>query len=290
MADHFGGNWTITKLRTLNDYLEAYKKIFDKNLKAQSFTTHYIDAFAGKGDLVFEDSIEGNLFEMEAHYPGSAKIALDIKSPFHHYHFIEKDRSRCQKLEELKRQYAWAKDRVHIYNGDCTQELTKILKSFHITKDRAVIFLDPFGMHVEFDLLKTIAKTKMVDLWILVPHAVGFMRQLQKDGEIIDSVRGKLDRVFGETDWFEKFYKEYSVENLFGEEETILIKAVNEKELIEYYVSRLGEIFHKVAPNPLILKNTKNIPIFALCFAASNEKGSETAINIARHLIEKKHG
>ncbi|MBK7867920.1 MAG: three-Cys-motif partner protein TcmP [Ignavibacteriales bacterium] len=264
--------------------------MFDKNPDAQRDTTHYIDAFAGKGDLVFEESLEGNLFETASNFPGSAKIALDIKSPFDHYHFIEKDRTRCENLKALKEQYPWANNRVNIYNGDCTHVLTGILKKFKYRDDRAVIFLDPYGMHVEFDLLKTIAQTQMVDLWILVPHAIGFMRQLQKDGEIIEPLRRKLDRVFGETDWFGKFYKEYSFENLFGEEETSLKKAVDEKELIEYYVERLGQIFCEVAPSPLIFKNNKNIPIFALCFAASNKQGSKTAIKIARYLIEKKHG
>ncbi|MBK6681312.1 MAG: three-Cys-motif partner protein TcmP [Ignavibacteriales bacterium] len=290
MEERFGGNWRLKKLKALKDYLIAYRQIFSANEKARHFKIHYIDVFAGKGELIFEESFDGTLFEVETTHPGSAKIALDIPDPFHYYHFIELEKSRCDKLEELKSVYPWGKDRINIYQGDGKRKLLEILSTLNFNKDRAVVFLDPYGMDVEFDLLKNIAETRIVDLWILVPHAVGFMRQLQKEGKLTESNKQKLNRVFGEEDWFEKFYNEYTTENLFGDEETFLKKAINEKDLINYYNSRLKGIFIDVAPSPLILKNDKKIPIFALCFAASNEKGSTAAIKIAKHLLEVKHG
>jgi hypothetical protein len=37
--------------------------------------------------------------------------------------------------------------------------------------------------------------------------------------------------------------------------------------------------------NPLPLRNTKNIPIFLLCFAASNPRGAKAAVKIAQHIL-----
>lgn len=290
MSGNFGGNWTIKKLNTLRDYLIECRRIFDTNEKAKHLRTHYIDAFAGGGDLVFESRSEGTLFEIPTSHPGSVRIALNIPSPFHQYHFIEKDRNRYEKLLGIRDEFPKLATHINLYHGDCRQELLGVLDSLDRRRDRAVVFLDPFGMQVEFELLKKIANTGIVDLWLLVPHAIGFMRQLANSGEILSDVKRKLDRVFGEDSWFDKFYSKINVENLFGEEETVLVKIVNERDLAEYYNSRLKEIFVEVAPNPSVLKNNSNVPIFILCFAASNPIGAKTAIKIASHLLEKKHG
>lgn len=290
MSGKFGGNWTIKKLNTLRDYLIAYKKIFDANPKAQHLRTHYIDAFAGEGDLVFGSSTEETLFDIPTNHPGSVKIALSIPSPFHKYHFIEKDKNRYEKLLELRDEFPHLSDRINLYHGDCRNELMKILNSLDRKTERAVVFLDPFGMQVEYELLENIAKTGIVDLWVLVPHAIGYMRNLPNNRAKISDTRDKLDRVFGESTWYEKFYSEIKFENLFGEEETLPQKTVNERDLAEYYNSRLKDIFVGVAPNPSVLKNNSNVPIFILCFASSNPKGAKTAIKIAKYLLEKKHG
>jgi len=46
-----------------------------------------------------------------------------------------------------------------------------------------------------------------------------------------------------------------------------------------------GGLFNKVAPNSLVLRNSTNIPMYLLCFAAGNPKGAEPAIKIARHIL-----
>jgi hypothetical protein len=43
-----------------------------------------------------------------------------------------------------------------------------------------------------------------------------------------------------------------------------------------------------IAPNPRILRNTRNAPLFQLFFAASNPgNGGKIAVKIARHILEK---
>ena len=53
-----------------------------------------------------------------------------------------------------------------------------------------------------------------------------------------------------------------------------------------YYLNRLKTVFPHVAENPLPLFNSKNIPLFALFFAAGNPKGGKTAVKIAQYILE----
>ena len=45
----FGGPWTQDKLRCVQEYLSAYRRIFTINPGARYFRTVYVDAFAGTG-------------------------------------------------------------------------------------------------------------------------------------------------------------------------------------------------------------------------------------------------
>ena len=60
----------------------------------------------------------------------------------------------------------------------------------------------------------------------------------------------------------------------------------NEK-VIDLYRQRLNSVFEKVTATPLVLRNRKNAPMFALYFAASNKKGAGIAVRIADHLLTK---
>jgi hypothetical protein len=46
-----------------------------------------------------------------------------------------------------------------------------------------------------------------------------------------------------------------------------------------------GRVEVGVVDRPLALYNSKNIPIYLLCFAAGNPKGSRTAVRIAGDLL-----
>lgn len=56
--------------------------------------------------------------------------------------------------------------------------------------------------------------------------------------------------------------------------------------MAQFVNQRLGTVFAEVAPNPRLLYNSRNNPIFLLCFAAANEVGAPTAVKIAKGLLE----
>ena len=55
----------------------------------------------------------------------------------------------------------------------------------------------------------------------------------------------------------------------------------------DYFNQRLAKIFAGVAPNPLLLRNTKGAPLFLLCFAAANPNAVKPALKIAQDILKR---
>ncbi|MEO6806675.1 MAG: three-Cys-motif partner protein TcmP [Edaphobacter sp.] len=290
MVEHvFGGGWTEDKLRRLRDYLVAYRNIFANNERASFLKTWYVDAFAGTGSRSLptptSDQLDyGEGFVVEGDSPkfmdGSAKIAMGLPSPFDHYLFIEQRKKRAQTLRvSVQEEFPALENRVEVRIDDANNALCEWCGQRDWTKERAVVFLDPYGMQVKWKTVGTLAKTKGVDLWYLFPLAT---RVLTHDGNMDESWANKLDSLFGTPNWRLRFYSQHVQPGLFGEVESVKrnATALNIQSFIE---ERLRSCFAEVADSRII-SNARS-PIFSLCFAASNEKGSKTAIKIAQHIL-----
>lgn len=152
---------------------------------------------------------------------------------------------------------------------------------------RGVLFLDPFGMQVDWSTLEAIGATRAIDVWILFPFATN--RLLTRDpNDIPPSWQSRLTKMFGSEDWRNEFYKLRVVPDLFSDAESVMEKDVTLERLGDYYLTRLQAVFPMVAPNPRVLRNTRNSPLFQLFFAAANPgRGGEIALKIAKHILGK---
>jgi three-Cys-motif partner protein len=147
------------------------------------------------------------------------------------------------------------------------------------------MFLDPFGMQVEWKTIELIAATKAIDLWSLFP--IGAVnRLLGRAGCDQPGFAARLDAVLGASDWRERFYKRSVRTSLFGDEEQVS-KDSDFGKFGEYVNERLGTVFAGVAKKRYILRNSKNSPIFMLCFAVGNPKAVVPAIRIAEYLLKE---
>ena len=279
----FGGVWTDQKLRLLSKYLEAYMVIF----RTRPFLSPvYIDAFAGTGrrpvktdDVSKEDSLATK---------GSARIALEVAEPsFKKFVFVEKSPEKCSELLSLKDEYPEKADRIEVIQGESSEFLKSWASSVDTKTTRAVIFLDPFGMQVEWSLLEVLANTQIVDLWILVPLGIGANRLLTRHDLPSDDWSEKLTNFFGNEDWKERFYRSRIQPDLFGES-SALEKHGNHDALCDYFIERLKAIFPGVADNPVTQRNSNNSPMFLLCFATANPNPNTIAAakRIAQHLLK----
>ncbi|MCG3112125.1 MAG: three-Cys-motif partner protein TcmP [Candidatus Manganitrophus sp. SB1] len=153
-------------------------------------------------------------------------------------------------------------------------------------KNRAVVFLDPYGMQVDWSTIEKIAATEAIDLWILYPLGQAVNRLLKREGPPTGGWADRLTRFFGSEEWKTRFYKLSPQETLFGD--SSLEKGADFDSLGNYFLERLGTVFTAVAKNTLALRNSKGVPLFLLCFAAGNPKGAKTAVGIANDILKNK--
>lgn len=289
---NFGGDWTTDKLERVRKYLVAYTTIFARNPRAQKLTPIYVDAFAGTGYRSTPPRLDPQtpLFseltepEADAFLKGSARIALEVDPPFKQYLFIERDAGHAGELEKLKSQFPEKAGVIRIVQ----QEANLYLKEWSARTDwqtcRAVMFLDPYGMQVDWSLIETVAGTQAIDLWLLFPLGVAVNRLLTR-GELPPAPWAEaLTRILGTDQWKEAFYPIRPERTLFGEEK-IRVKEADFDKIGRFFLNRLSTVFTKVAHNPLPLLNSRKVPLYLLCFAAGNPKGAPTAIRIAQDIL-----
>lgn len=276
----FGSAWTGIKLEALEKYLKA----FNNALKNKGFTRLYIDAFAGTGRC--EIKVDGAKKTID----GSARRALATDPSFHKFCFIE---LRPKKLHALKALGAEYPDKaIEVIQNDANAALKTLCGQYRWKSERAVLFLDPFGMQVEWSTLDAIAKTGAIDVWYLFPYA-GLYRQAAKNADALDADKeASLTRVLGTEDWRQAFYAQNPQADMFGGSNGD-VRDTDHRQMLEFVSNRLKELFPAVtAPKVLYQggdsKNPSGAPMFALYFAASNPtpKAHGLATKIAKDILD----
>ena len=286
----FGGPWTQDKLERLQKYLQAYTTIFKRNPRASYFEISYVDAFAGTGYMAAPEAPAGYFFPellegVEEYQKGSVRRALEVEPRFDHYIFVERNKKCFQELANIAQEFT---DRdIKLSNEDANVFLQRWCKKLDTRKNRAVVFLDPFGANVSWNTIQAIAATKAIDVWILFP-IFAINRMLVKDQKPPEAWAKRLTDIFGTPEWEKEFYTTKKLTSLFdfAENTELINKTADTDKIRDFFVMRLKNIFPAVA-NPRVLLNSRGAPLFLLCFAASNLKGSDTALKIANHILGK---
>jgi three-Cys-motif partner protein len=285
----FGGSWTEVKLNAVTDYLGFYTQALKSApLPTDPFETWYVDAFAGTGDR----TVDGDVSGLFAQHPGvlerirlegSARRAIGVNPPFRHLVFIEKDPARFAALEGLKSEFP-TRD-IRCVPGDANDELRKVFTNGpwqqHSRKglQRAVVFLDPYGMSVRWDTLRFLAETKRADVWYLFPlHAA--LRQLSHDHSALDDgKRAALNEVFGTPEWEQHFYKHRpAATNLFDFAEAAAPSRNADPNKVERFAAeRLRTIFSFVS-DPIPILASRKLRQFSLFLLSGNPNDRAIAL------------
>ncbi len=262
------GPWSEAKLELLGKYLDAYTKI----MKGQAWCSsgyHYIDAFAGSGKPRARDE--------ERYVDGSPRVALTIAHPFSSYTFIEKSAWRVQRLTDLQREFP---DReIRVREGDCNQIITaEIVPKIRFELfNRGLIFLDPFGMEVEWATMQHIAETRALEVFVNFPVMALNRTVLPNDpNRITEAQQERMNRFWGSPDWRPEIYPE--VQTLFGSEPMKELPT-SANRLGRLYMKRLQQIFPFVT-EPLSMTNSRNAPLYCLIFAGHKKSGTSIVQNI----------
>src|SRR5579864_6833282 len=154
------GPWSEVKLDLIKRYAVEYSKILS-NQRNPSFFHVYIDAFAGAGFHLSETSGEMVL--------GSPLNALLVDPPFREYHLIDMDGDRIDGLKEI----VGNRPDVLFHKGDCNQVLMNRVFP-RVRRDdftgggykRGLCFLDPYGLTLDWKVIKTAGKMGSFDIFI----------------------------------------------------------------------------------------------------------------------------
>ena len=286
----FGGSWTENKLARVQRYLHRYMVILRKY---PSLVPIYVDAFAGTGYRTEPSkSATGQLplvqlAESDKEFlNGSARNALEVDPKFGRYIFVELSKRRVEELQGLATTFPDLASRIDIVRQDANAFLQSWCKQTDWRSHRAVVFLDPYGMQVEWSTIQCLAQTEAVDLWYLFPLSA-VNRLLTRAARPRQSWIECLNRIYGSPDWLAAFYHKQRVTDLFGTRE-VEVKDTNFSRIAEFTMNRLKTAFPAVAPNPLVLLSENKSPLFLLCFAAASRQAStqKAALNIASHILK----
>ena len=77
------------------------------------------------------------------------------------------------------------------------------------------MFLDPYGMHVPWETINRIAKTRALEVFLNFPVGMAIQRLLRRNGQFSAKERAKLDDYFGDKGWFDVVYSKNAT--LFGD-------------------------------------------------------------------------
>lgn len=246
------GPWSEVKLDIVREYARAYSQILSAQKKPPLIHV-YIDAFAGAG--VHLSRSTGDFV------PGSPLNALNVAPPFSEYHFIDINRSRVEALQQVAQQ----RTNVYVHDGDCNQVLLEEVFPKVQFKDyrRGLCLLDPYGLHLDWQVIYTAGQMKSVEIFLNFPIMDMNMNVLKHNPESVPPEQAeRMTRFWGDESWKNSAYT--TNRNLFGFEE----KTDNET-IAEAFRERLQNVagFNHVS-RPLAMRNSRDAIVYYLFFAS----------------------
>ncbi len=264
------GEWSERKIEYVRKYVAAYARIFKAaRFKGTPFRTTYIDAFAGAGEHRRKRTGEP--------VPGSPLRVLEVGG-FDEYHFIDLDQGKLDHLRDL----VGDRGDVRFHEGDCNEILVQGLFP-QIRRERfgrAFCLLDPYGLHLRWEVFQEAAATKKVE--VLVNSSIMDLNMnvgLRDPDAIKPSQAWRLTAFWGDETWREAVHTaDQPQRNLFGLEG----KAPNDA-IARAFCERLraGAGFEQV-PDPCLMKSTTGAPLYYLVFASHNKTGAKIMGEILR--------
>lgn len=261
------GPWSEVKLDIVREYAQAYSKILSGQKKLRLHHV-YIDAFAGAG-VHKSRSTKGFV-------PGSPLNALNVSPAFSEYHFIDINQARVGALQQV----AQRRTNVFVYEGDCNQVLLREVFPKVLYKDfrRGLCLLDPYGLHLDWQVIYTAGQMKSVEIFLNFPIMDMNMNVLKHNPETVPPEQAeRMTRYWGDESWKSAAYS--TTGNLFGYEEKTDNEAVTEA-----FRNRLRTIAgFKYVSEPLAMRNSRDAVVYYLFFASPKP----VALQIVKDIFKK---
>lgn len=246
------GPWSEVKLDIVREYAQTYSQILSAQNKPR-LQHVYIDAFAGAGVHLSRSTRE--------FVPGSPLNALNVNPPFTEYHFIDINQARVGALQQVAQQRA----NVFVHDGDCNQVLLEKVFPKVQFKDyrRGLCLLDPYGLHLDWQVIYTAGQMKSVEIFLNFPIMDMNMNVLRHNPDDVPVEQAeRMTRFWGDESWKASAYSTSG--NLFGYEE----KTDNETITKAFRTRLLNIAGFKHVSQPLAMKNSRDAVVYYLFFAS----------------------
>lgn len=265
------GYWSEVKLDIVREYARAYSTILSKQ-EHPKLSHVYIDGFSGAGVHLAKRT--GELVH------GSPLNALNIDPPFREYSLIDLDGDKIEQLREL----IGNRGDVHLEAGDCNQiMLERVFPRVRYEQyRRGLCSLDPYGLHLDWEVIAAAGKLKSIDLFLNFPIMDMNRNALWRNPERVPSDGlARMAAFWGDESWRQIAYR--SEPTLFGDE---VVKTENE-DVARAFRKRLKDVagFGHVA-EPLPMRIRRGSVVYYLFFASQKP----VAEKIVKGIFKKYRG
>ncbi len=162
---------------------------------------------------------------------------------------------------------------VTVHGGDCNRVLVERVLPRCRWEDfaRGLCLLDPYGLSVDYDVLKAVGATGTVEIFFNFMLVSANRNVLWTDPARVPRSRWPiLTRVWGDESWRTELY-EPQQQDLFGSTE----RKVSNARVVAKYRERLLAAGFKYVAQPIPMRNSQGAAIYYLFFASPNRTGAE---------------
>jgi len=192
---HEVGPWTEEKHRLAS----LYSTLFSSGMKSKWPTRTYLELYAGAG--------LGRVKGTRRLILGSPLLALQVKDRFDKYVFCEEIPENLKALEDRVKRIAPDADVTYIA-GNCNQRINEILSAIpRGSKENpslSLCFADPFDISLEFDTIRSLAKSRFMDFLVLLALGMDASRNYE---HYIKNESDKIDKFLGSKTWRQRWAK-----------------------------------------------------------------------------------
>lgn len=267
------GYWSEVKLEIVQKYAAAYSTILSKQA---GLTHYYVDGFAGPGVHVSKSTGQPVL--------GSPLNALLVQPPFKRYFLVDLD-SQC--VSSLQKAIGERSD-VVVLEGDCNEILLRdVFPQIKYEQfRRALCLLDPYGLHLNWEVMAAAGKLGTIDMFINFPIMDMNRNALWSQADRArPEDQARMTAFWGDATWKDVVYKPSRQADLFGE---IGIEKAPNQAVVDAFRHRLKEVAgFKNVPEPMPMRNSSNAVVYYLFFASKNATANRIISDIFKRYRDR---
>jgi three-Cys-motif partner protein len=172
---------------------------------------------------------------------------------------------------------------VQIHTGDANDYLRALLpKIQYRLYNRALCLLDPYGLHLDWEVIQLAGQSKVVDLFLNFPVMDMNRNAIWRSPErAAPEGIERMNRFWGDESWKQAAYAESRQASLFFGPD--MVKQPNDS-IVAAFRERLTKVAgFSFVPEPLPMRNSNNAVVYYLFFASPKP----VAATIIKHIFQK---